>query len=38
MKQQAIGGRRDRAAQIIEVGVYAVVILVVMPLWVYIPA
>jgi len=38
MKQQAIEGRRDRAADIIEVGVYAVVILVVMLLWVCIPA
>jgi predicted nucleic acid-binding Zn ribbon protein len=38
MKEQAIEGRRDRAADIIEVGVYAVVILVVMLLWVYIAA
>jgi hypothetical protein len=38
MKQQAIEGRRDRAADIMDVGVYAIVILVVMLLWVYIPA
>src|SRR5215831_10317008 len=38
MKQQAIEGRRDWAAAIIEVGLYSALILVVTLLWVYIPA
>jgi hypothetical protein len=38
MKQQVLEERRDWAADIMEVGLYSVLILVVMLLWVYIPA
>ena len=38
MRQQAAEERRDWAADIMEVGLYSVLILVVMLLWVYIPA
>jgi hypothetical protein len=38
MQQQAVEERRDWAAHIMEVGFYSVLILVVMLLWVYIPA
>jgi hypothetical protein len=38
MKQQAIEERRDWGADIKEVGLYSVLILVVTLLWVYIPA
>ena len=38
MKQQAIEERRDWGADIMEVGLYSVLILVVALLWVYIPA
>jgi len=38
MKQQAVEERRDWGADIMEVGFYSVLILVVTLLWVYIPA
>ena len=38
MKQQAVEERRDWGADIMEVGLYSVLILVVTLLWVYIPA
>ena len=38
MKQQAVEERRDWGADIMGIGLYSVLILVVMLLWVYIPA
>jgi hypothetical protein len=38
MKQQPVEERRDWGADIMEVGFYSVLILVVTLLWVYIPA
>jgi hypothetical protein len=38
MKQQAVEVRGDWGADIMEVGLYSVLILVVTLLWVYIPA
>ena len=38
MKQQAVKDRRDWGDDIMEVGFYSVLILVVTLLWVYIPA
>jgi hypothetical protein len=38
MNQQAVEERRDWGADVMEVGLYSVLILVVTLLWVYIPA
>jgi hypothetical protein len=38
MNQQAVGERRDWGADVMEMGLYSVLILVVILLWVYIPA
>jgi len=38
MKQQAVEQRQDWGADVMEVGLYSVLILVVALLWVYIPA
>jgi hypothetical protein len=38
MKQQALEKRRDWGADVMEVGLYSVLFLVVTLLWIYIPA